>query len=122
MAFTLTKEHVRELMDSINEGSWDSFLATVDRNVKWIVGDPLHDPKSLTGTYVSWQYPTTNQHCLITVQNLQSYVQKVVTPLFSRLESSTKMTIEELDVIGQKAFVETSGVATQKNGKPYNNK
>jgi hypothetical protein len=121
MAFTLTKEHVRELMDSINEGNWDSFLATVDRNVKWIVGDPLHDPKSLTGTYVSWQYPT-NQQCLITVQNLQSYVQKVVTPLFSRLESSTKMTIEELDVIGQKAFVETLGVATQKNGKPYNNK
>ena len=121
MAFTLTKDRVQAIMDSMSKGDWDEFLATVDRNVKWIVSDPLHDPKSLTGTYVSKNFLKARKS-LICTQNLQSYVEKVVTPLFSRLERSTKMTIEELDVIGQKAFVETLGVATQKNGTPYNNK
>ena len=32
------------------------------------------------------------------------------------------MEIEEMDIIGLKAIVEASGYATQKNGKPYNNK
>ena len=32
------------------------------------------------------------------------------------------MRIDELDVVGQKAILECSGFATQKNGKPYNNR
>ena len=32
------------------------------------------------------------------------------------------MKIESLDVVGQKAIVEMSGSAMQKNGKPYKNR
>jgi hypothetical protein len=32
------------------------------------------------------------------------------------------MKINELDIIGNKAIFESSGTATQKNGKPYNNR
>jgi hypothetical protein len=32
------------------------------------------------------------------------------------------MVVDEMDIIGLKAIVECSGYATQKNGKPYNNK
>jgi hypothetical protein len=32
------------------------------------------------------------------------------------------MRIDELDIVGNKAIMESSGFATQKNGKPYNNR
>jgi hypothetical protein len=32
------------------------------------------------------------------------------------------MKIDSLDVVGQKAIIESTGSAMQKNGKPYNNK
>jgi hypothetical protein len=59
---------------------------------------------------------------LIRVQNLPEWVEKVRLPLASRLEGVPTMKIESLDVVGQKAIVEISGSAMQKNGKPYNNR
>jgi hypothetical protein len=38
------------------------------------------------------------------------------------LATPLKMVVDEMDIIGLKAVVECSGYATQKNGKPYNNK
>jgi uncharacterized protein len=32
------------------------------------------------------------------------------------------MVVDEIEIVGLKAIVECSGYATQKNGKPYNNK
>jgi hypothetical protein len=32
------------------------------------------------------------------------------------------MKVDEVDVIGNKAIVESHGSATQRNGKPYNNR
>jgi hypothetical protein len=32
------------------------------------------------------------------------------------------MVVDEVEIVGLKAIVESSGYAMQKNGKPYNNK
>jgi uncharacterized protein len=38
------------------------------------------------------------------------------------VEGGLKMRVDELDVVGNKAIMETSGFATQLNGKPYKNR
>ena len=45
-------------------------------------------------------------------------------PLFTKLDADVGMIMKanEIDVIGQKAIIEASGFAKQKNGKPYNNR
>ncbi len=54
---------------------------------------------------------------------MQSWLEKVNRPLLARLEGGVlNMAIDTVDVVGSKAIVEASGSATQKSGKPYNNR
>lgn len=55
-------------------------------------------------------------------QNLQEWLTKVGGPLGDKLVGERKFTLDELEVVGNKAILEISGSATQKNGKPYNNR
>ena len=53
---------------------------------------------------------------------MQTWKDNVAAPLQSRLKTNLNMTIDEVDVVGMKAYVEASGKSTQKNGRPYNNR
>ena len=55
-------------------------------------------------------------------QNVESWKEKIRAPLAKVLATPIKMVVDEVDIIDLKAIVECSGYATQKNGKPYNNK
>jgi uncharacterized protein len=55
-------------------------------------------------------------------QNVESWKEKIRAPLVKALATPLKMVVDEVDIIGLKAIVECSGYATQKNGRPYNNK
>jgi len=55
------------------------------------------------------------------MQNLQSW-KDIIGSQLSKLDGPLKMKMYELDVIGNKAIFESTGDATQKNGKPYRNR
>jgi hypothetical protein len=52
MPFTLTKEYIDSFLGPAARGDWGPFLEAIDRNVQWIVNDPVYNSTSLTGTYV----------------------------------------------------------------------
>jgi len=52
MSFTLTEEHVKEILEPAGQGDWAPFIAAIDPNVKWIISDPVADPSTSAGTYV----------------------------------------------------------------------
>jgi hypothetical protein len=49
-------------------------------------------------------------------------MEKVAIPNAAKLQNTLVMKFSAVDVIGQKAFVEAYSSATQKNGRPYNNR
>ena len=49
-------------------------------------------------------------------------MEKVAIPNAAKLQGSLVMKFSAVNVIGQKAFVEAYSSATQKNGRPYNNR
>jgi ketosteroid isomerase-like protein len=49
-------------------------------------------------------------------------MEKVAIPNATKLQDTLVMKCSAVDVVGQKAFVEAYSSATQKNGKPYNNR
>jgi len=55
-------------------------------------------------------------------KNVSPWKQKLRVPSLKALAIPINMVVDEMDIIGLKAIVECSGYATQKSGKPYNNK
>ncbi|ORY59416.1 hypothetical protein BCR35DRAFT_254694, partial [Leucosporidium creatinivorum] len=81
------------------------FLEAIDPNVHWQIAGPERQLDSAQGIF-----------------NVAEWKELINKPLLARLDSNgLKMAVESVDVIGQRAIVECSGTATQKNGKPYNN-
>ncbi|CZR58263.1 uncharacterized protein PAC_08154 [Phialocephala subalpina] len=105
MPFQLTPAHIEAIVGPAAYGEWKPFLDALDPNVNWMIGDHVSNEKQRTGTY-----------------NVQTWLANVQKPLFQRLTGPVHMKIDHLDVVGSKAIFEASGFATQKNGKPYNNK
>jgi len=111
----------------MSKGDLGPFLGVLDPEVQWTIVDPVYNPVTLTGTYVSLHHPRTISFSppslrLTPRKNLQTFQEKLGKPLFSRLTGPSSTIVDELDIIGLKAIVEASGFATQKNGKPCNNK
>ncbi|KAE9365825.1 hypothetical protein N431DRAFT_385746 [Stipitochalara longipes BDJ] len=105
MSFTLTPTHLFSFLDPCARGEWEPFLSALDPNVHWVIADP--DP--------SGEYP-------LGVYNVDTWKEKIRAPLAKALATPIKMVADEIEIVGLKAIVECSGYATQKNGKPYNNK
>jgi hypothetical protein len=55
-------------------------------------------------------------------QNVSPWKRKLRVPSVKPLAIPINMVVDEMDIIGLKAIVECRGYATQKSGKPYNNK
>lgn len=83
--------------------------------------------------YVSsalFSFPSSNHSQMSTklkdrspLKNFAQWKSKINIPVFSRLvDMHQDMEITALDVVGQKAILEARGKATQKNGRPYNNR
>ncbi|KAK7000671.1 ketosteroid isomerase [Favolaschia claudopus] len=81
-------------------------VSFIDPNVRWVIGSETKDPVRLTGVY-----------------NLESWVNEVKTPLWSRLQNqAVAATPTSIDIItNNKAIVELVGQGIQLNGNPYNN-
>ncbi|KAG4438499.1 hypothetical protein IFR05_006022 [Cadophora sp. M221] len=104
MSFKLTEEHVRSFLNPASGGDWAPFLSAIDPDVVWTIGSPKEDMTCCTGVF-----------------NLQGWLDKVAPLLQVKLEGALQMNVESLDIIGNKAVVEASGFATQKNGNTYEN-
>ncbi|KAK0109516.1 hypothetical protein ONS95_002205 [Cadophora gregata] len=102
MPFTLTEAHVRGFLDPASRGDWVPFVTAIDPNVRWTIGSLREDLTCCTGVF-----------------NLQDWLEKVSPPMQARLQGALEMKIEALDVIGNKAIIEATGFAVQKNGNPY---
>ncbi|KAH7409008.1 hypothetical protein BKA64DRAFT_742181 [Cadophora sp. MPI-SDFR-AT-0126] len=102
MPFTLTEEYVRAFMDPATRGDWVPFVTSIDPNVRWTIGNTREDLTCCTGVF-----------------NLQEWLEKVTPPMQARLKGTLEMKVEALDIIGNKAVIEATGNATQKNGNPY---
>ncbi|KAI5476783.1 hypothetical protein MNV49_007298 [Pseudohyphozyma bogoriensis] len=106
---TITPEYIRSLFDPIaSEGEWTPFVDAITEDVKWAIareGDK--DLRSAAGLY-----------------NKQEWLDLVRAPLIASLDMDKgfTMAVTNFDVIGNKVVAECYGTATQKNGKPYNNK
>ncbi|PQE11314.1 hypothetical protein CJF31_00001133 [Rutstroemia sp. NJR-2017a BVV2] len=128
MSSTLTLDHIHAIMDPIDQGDWSKFYAAIDENVRWWIGADEYDPNVATGVYVRRSTITTaclsSLRSLLTrvYQNLQEWTEKVRNRLMPRLDGGVTMKSNTMDIIGQKAIIEASGTAKQKNGKPYNNR
>lgn len=56
-------------------------------------------------------------------QNLEEWQATVAGPLFAKLvDAKQTMKVDEVEIVGNKVILESRGAATQKNGKPYNNR
>ena len=53
---------------------------------------------------------------------MSPWKRKIRVPSVKALAAPINMVVDAMDIIGLKAIVEYSGYATQKSGKPYNNK
>lgn len=68
-------------------------------------------------------FPPPLTHCSFShKQNIESWKAKIRAPLVEALATPLIMVVDEIEIVSLKAIVECSGYATQKNGKPYNNK
>ncbi|KAM3075974.1 hypothetical protein ACMFMG_006513 [Clarireedia jacksonii] len=105
MSSALTLDHIHSIMDPIEQWDWSKFIGAIDENVRWWIGADEHDPNTPTGIY-----------------NLQEWTEKVRNRLMPRLDGGLAMKSNTLDIIGQKAIIEATGTAIQKNGRPYNNR
>ncbi|KAJ7912395.1 hypothetical protein B0H13DRAFT_2660118 [Mycena leptocephala] len=105
--FTLTHAHVDALLSPASrDANWEPFIAAIDPNVRWVIASETRDPIRKTGVY-----------------NVASWRAEVNKPLLASLdERGLRMTVSSLDIVGNKAIVEAYGVATQGNGRPYNNR
>jgi hypothetical protein len=125
MTFTLTISHLTSFLSPCTKGEWEPFLSAFDTNVHWVIGDSDPEGQYPLGVYVlPLRLPTLRLQLNIfsPKQNVESWKEKIRAPLAKALATPLKMVVDEMDVIGLKAIVECSGYATQKNGKPYNNK
>ncbi|KAJ7706950.1 hypothetical protein B0H17DRAFT_573465 [Mycena rosella] len=105
MAFTLTKDHVHSIVDAATRGDMLPFMTAADPELRWVIGSEKKDAARMTGAYT-----------------LASWGAEIGAPLRARLKDGVvKMNVTSVDVIGNKAFVEWNGEATQLNGAPYNN-
>ncbi|KAJ7096607.1 hypothetical protein B0H15DRAFT_825725 [Mycena belliarum] len=101
----LTTADVSALLDLTKDGDWLPLMAAIDPNVKWTIVSDTKDTTRGTGIF-----------------NLASWQTEVALPLRANIEGQIKLKVTSIDVIGNKAIVEGQGEATQKNGKPYNNR
>ncbi|KAH9203614.1 hypothetical protein DL95DRAFT_472217 [Leptodontidium sp. 2 PMI_412] len=104
MSFKLTEEHVRSFLDPASADDWAPFLSAIDADVVWTIGSLKEDLTCCTGVF-----------------NLQGWLDKVAPLIQVKLEGPLQMNVESLDIIENKAVIEASGSATQKNGNPYEN-
>ncbi|CZR61586.1 uncharacterized protein PAC_11483 [Phialocephala subalpina] len=77
-------------------------MNAIDLNVKRVIVDPVNDPSISSGTY--------------------EWTEKASIPNAVKLQDTLVIKFSATEVIGLKAFVEASASATQKNGRPYNNR
>ncbi|KAK7042869.1 ketosteroid isomerase [Favolaschia claudopus] len=101
--FILNKAYINSFFDALQKGD----LSFIDPNVRWVIGSETKDPVRLTGVY-----------------NLESWVNEVKTPLWSRLQNqAVAATATSIDIIANnKAIVEVVSEGIQLNGNPYNNR
>ncbi|RDW68386.1 hypothetical protein BP5796_09043 [Coleophoma crateriformis] len=93
-------------MDPCGQGIWEPFLSSIAPDVIWWIASEEQDPSVPTGVY-----------------NFAEWKQAVNVRVFGRLKDGHQdMKVLDIDVVGQKAFVEAEGKATQLNGRPYNNR
>ncbi|KAI9701404.1 MAG: hypothetical protein M1820_006495 [Bogoriella megaspora] len=103
--FTLTPDYIFNFLNEAAAGNPGPFAEALDPEVRWRIGNESSDEVAKTGIF-----------------NRQGWMEQVYAPLQSKLEGEKLQLIPlEVDVVGNKAFVEFRGEATQKNGKPYNN-
>ncbi|KAL8292860.1 hypothetical protein RQP46_000554 [Phenoliferia psychrophenolica] len=58
---------------------------------------------------------------LTEAHNLATWREKIINPVFARLVAGElRVELKTLDIVGDKAFAQCEGRATQKNGAPYN--
>lgn len=95
------KEIVRSFYEAGNRGDMDACFDLIADDIVWTnVGS-----MSLSGTY----------------RGKADLMENLLGPLFGRLEAGISSTIDELIAEGDKVVALTSGTATTKDGKPYNN-
>ncbi|KAF7368691.1 hypothetical protein MVEN_00193600 [Mycena venus] len=106
--FTLTEAHLKSFLDPVSATppDWLPFLGAIDPEVKWTIGSEVKDKKSNTGVY-----------------NLASWMAEVAPAAAKLDQQGLKMKISSMDIVpGNKAIVEAYAEATQKIGRPYNNR
>ncbi|KAH8767844.1 hypothetical protein BGZ57DRAFT_766626, partial [Hyaloscypha finlandica] len=80
-------------------------LSALDPNAHWVTAGPPPNGAYPLGIY-----------------NMSPWKRKIRVPSVKALAAPINMVVDAMDIIGLKAIVEYSGYATQKSGKPYNNK
>ncbi|TRM63087.1 hypothetical protein BD626DRAFT_32873 [Schizophyllum amplum] len=115
--FALTEAYVRSLLEpGVSEPGalatpfvpGGPFLAALDPALRWVIADA--DGEGIPGVKAEGVF------------NLAEWAIKVRDPLVARLAGPIGLHTVAVHIAGNVAIAETAGVATQKNGKPYNNK
>ena len=95
------KEIVRSFYEAGNRGDMDTCFNLISDDIVWTnVGS-----MSLCGTY----------------RGKADLMENLLGPLFGQLEAGISSTIDDMIAEGDKVVALTSGTATTKDGRPYNN-
>ncbi|KAF7329489.1 Nuclear transport factor 2 family protein [Mycena kentingensis (nom. inval.)] len=103
--FTLTKEVITRMFDAAATGDISVWLGTIDPDVEWVIARPDgHDKRTLAGTY-----------------DYASWTDKVLGTMLPHLDGALKMELVSVEIIGNKAILETRASAPRKDGRMYTN-
>jgi hypothetical protein len=128
MSFTFPPptSHLTSFLSPCAQREWEPFLSALDPNAHWVIAGPPPNGAYPFGIYVSSltspKVPISPSHIENVEQNVSPWKRKIRVPSVKALAIPINMVVDEMDIIGLKAIVEFSGYATQKSGKPYNNK
>ena len=101
MSTAENKDIVRSFYEAGNRGDMDTCFALIADDIVWTnVGS-----MSLSGTF----------------RGKAELMENLLGPLFGQLEAGISSTIDDLIAEGDKVVALTSGTATTKDGRPYNN-
>ena len=101
MSAEANKDIVRSFYEAGNRGDFDACFDMVTDDVTWTnIGTT-----ALSGTYTG----------------KAELMEKLIGPLFGQLEAGISSTIHSLIAEGDQVVALTSGTATTKDGRPYNN-
>lgn len=101
MGIAENKQLIRRLYDELNDGNTQPFIERMADDIQWTVIGTT----KFSGTIVG----------------KQNVIDKLVSRVESRLDEPTVATIKNIIAEGDHVVVESSGKATTKTGKPYNN-